>query len=84
MDNSEQTMVSLMERTIFNAFFLSACVCMRGKVMADQKKVADIIGHRPTVENMTDYYTLQKERELSQKAKQREIDKERLRQYLLP
>ena len=84
MDDNVCTMESLLERIIFNAFFLSACICMRDKVIADQKVVADIIGRRPTVENMNDYYILQKEKGLSQKAMQREIDKEKLRRYLLP
>ena len=83
MDNNECTMEDLVERIMFNAFFLTACVCMRDKVIADQKVVADIIGHRPTVENMNDFYALQKENGLSQKAMQREVDRVKLRRYIL-
>lgn len=82
MDNTEYSI--LMQRIIFNAFFLTACACMRDQVIVDHKIVADIVGHQPTIETMEDYYALQKEKELTQKTTQRKIDKEKLRHYLMP
>jgi hypothetical protein len=83
MENNDYFIGNLMDRIILLAMFCSTVYSVINTTQTDEEMVAKILRHKPTKENMEDLYALRKENEAQKKTQQREIDKEKLRHYLM-
>ncbi len=82
MDNLSYMFGYMMEK----ATTMVAC-CMFAAVVektleSERKKVRAALGHEPTQENWQDYHNLQQEQTNRQDARQREIDRKKLRRLV--
>ncbi len=82
MDNFSYMFSYVMERATTMVAYCMFAAFVEKTLEAERKKVRAALGHEPTQENWQDYYNLQQEQTNRQDARQREIDRERLRRLV--
>ena len=82
MDNFSYTFNYMMERAMTMAAYCTLAAVVAKALKAEREKVKETLGHEPTQENLQYYYNLQQERPNRQDARQREIDREKLRRLV--
>ena len=82
MDNSGYMFGYMMERAMTMVAYCTFATFIEKILEDERKKVKTALGHEPTQENWQDYYDLKQEKPDRQKARQREIDREKLRRLV--
>ena len=82
MDDLSCTISYMMQRAMTMVGYLMLADLVRKMLEDEREKVKAALGHEPTQENWQDYYDLKLENTNRQNARQREIDKEKLRRLV--
>ena len=83
MDELNYVFGYMMERAMTMVAYCTLAAVVEKTLKAEREKVRAALGHDPTQENWQDYYNLQQEKTDRQKARQREVDREKLRRLVM-
>ncbi len=82
MDNFNYAFGYMMERAMTMAAYCTLAAVVAKALKAEREKVKAALSHEPTQENWQYYYELQQEKTNKQDARQREVDREKLRRLV--
>jgi hypothetical protein len=82
MDDLSYMFGYMMEKATTMVAYCMFAAVVEKTLESERKKVRATLGHEPTQENWQYYYNLQQEQTNRQDARQREIDKEKLRRLM--
>jgi len=83
MDNLNYVFGYMIERAMTMVAYCTFATFIEKILEDERKKVKVALGHEPTQENWQDYYDLKQEQTNKQNARQREIDREKLRRLVM-
>ena len=83
MDNFNYNFSNIMGQAMTMIAYCTLATFVEKMLEDERRKVKAALGHEPTQENWQDYYDLKQEKTDRQKANQREIDREKLRQLVM-
>ena len=83
MDNWNYVFGYMMERAMTMMAYCMVAAVVEKTLEAERKKVKEALGHEPTQENWQYYYDLRQEEKNRRNARQREIDREKLRRLVM-
>jgi hypothetical protein len=82
MDNFNYVFGYMMERAMTMVAYCTLAVVVEKTLEAERERVKATLGHEPTQENWQYYYELEQEKTNRQNARQREIDREKIRRLV--
>lgn len=83
MDDFGSMFSYMMERATTMVMYCMFAAFVEKALEAERKKVQAALGHEPTQENWQFYYELKQDKANKQDARQREIDREKLRRLVM-
>jgi len=83
MDNFNYMFGYMMEKAMTMVAYCTLAAAVEKTLKAEREKVKAALDHEPNQENWQYYYELQQEKTNKQNARQREIDREKLRRLVM-